>query len=225
MEKRSGVELNMEPQEGGGLKELVLRWFTETQAPLVQHNGNFPDWFQGLATRKEAEELLRDKSMGCFLIRLSNKAFGYILSYKGNDRCRHFVITQNQDGHFIISGDSQTYGSLTELIQHYKVSAIQPFGEYLTSSCNEVRLFLQNTVSSLLVSAPSSLLFMITVGSYNSKVTLVSYEERQLLSFHSGTYKTDSLVTLNLLTERHSAKEQCKPLTRALVDRFHNSST
>lgn len=59
---------------------------------------------------------------------------------RGNDRCRHFVITQNQDGHFIISGDSQTYGSLTELIQHYKVSAIQPFGEYLTSSCNEVRL-------------------------------------------------------------------------------------
>lgn len=52
MEKRSGVELNMEPQEGGGLKELVLRWFTETQAPLVQHNGNFPAWFQGLATRK-----------------------------------------------------------------------------------------------------------------------------------------------------------------------------
>ncbi|XP_006808158.2 uncharacterized protein si:ch211-112g6.4 [Neolamprologus brichardi] len=138
MEKRSGVELNMEPQEGGGLKELVLRWFTETQAPLIQHNGNFPDWFQGLATRKEAEDLLRDKSMGCFLIRLSDKAFGYILSYKGNDRCRHFVITQNQDGHFIISGDSQTYGSLTELIQHYKVSAIQPFGEYLTSSCNEV---------------------------------------------------------------------------------------
>ncbi|XP_030580973.1 SH2 domain-containing protein 7-like [Archocentrus centrarchus] len=136
MEKKSSVELNMEPQEGG-LKELVLRWFTETQTPLIQHNGNFPDWFQGLATRKDAEDLLRDKTMGSFLIRLSDKAIGYILSYKGNDRCRHFVITQNQDGYFVISGDCQTYNSLTELIEHYKVSPIQPFGEYLTSSCKE----------------------------------------------------------------------------------------
>lgn len=51
MEKRPSNDRNMEPQEGG-LKELVLRWFTDTQTPLIQHNGNFPDWFQGLATRK-----------------------------------------------------------------------------------------------------------------------------------------------------------------------------
>lgn len=51
MEKKSGVDLHMEPTEGG-LKELVLRWFTETQAPLILNNGNFPDWFQGFAARK-----------------------------------------------------------------------------------------------------------------------------------------------------------------------------
>ncbi|KAM7405654.1 hypothetical protein PAMP_000088 [Pampus punctatissimus] len=137
MEKKSDVDLQMETSEGG-LKELVLRWFTETQAPLILHNGNSPDWFQGFAARKDAEDLLRDKALGCFLIRLSDKAVGYILSYKGLDRCRHFVITQNQDGLFVISGDCQTYRTLTELIEHYKVSPIQPFGEYLTSSCNEV---------------------------------------------------------------------------------------
>ncbi|XP_030017604.1 hematopoietic SH2 domain-containing protein homolog [Sphaeramia orbicularis] len=136
MEKKSGVELQTEPSEGG-LKELVLRWFTETQAPFMMHNGNFPDWFQGFTTRKDAEDLLRDKALGCFLIRLSDKTIGYILSYKGHDRCRHFVITQNQEGFFIISGDCQTYGSLVELIEHYKVSPIQPFGEYLTSNSYE----------------------------------------------------------------------------------------
>ncbi|TDH17478.1 hypothetical protein EPR50_G00008760 [Perca flavescens] len=134
MEKMSGVDLHMESSEGG-LKELVLKWFTETQALLILNpNGNFPDWFQGFAARKDTEDLLRDKALGCFLIRLSDKAIGYILSYK----CRHFVITQNPDGQFVISGDCQTYGSLTELIEHYKVSPIQPFGEYLTSSCYEV---------------------------------------------------------------------------------------
>nr|XP_019964873.1 PREDICTED: SH2 domain-containing protein 7-like [Paralichthys olivaceus] len=135
MEKMSGVEL----QEQGGLKKLVLRWFTETQAGLILDHGNFPDWFQGFAARKEAEDLLRDKPLGCFLIRLSDKAVGYILSYRGLDRCRHFVITQNPDGQFVISGDCQTHHSLMELIDHYRLSPIQPFGEHLTCSCYEVK--------------------------------------------------------------------------------------
>lgn len=51
MERLSDVELQMETLRGG-LKELVMRWFTESQAALVQVNGSFPDWFQGFATRK-----------------------------------------------------------------------------------------------------------------------------------------------------------------------------
>ena len=31
---------------------------------------------------RDAEDLLRDQTMGCFLIRLSEKIRGYILSYK-----------------------------------------------------------------------------------------------------------------------------------------------
>ncbi|KAM4743628.1 uncharacterized protein FYW61_021942 [Anableps anableps] len=136
MAKKSTVDLETLAAEGG-LKELVLRWFTDTQAPLILQNGNFPNWFQGLAARKEAEDLLSDKALGSFLIRLSDKAIGYILSYKGHDRCRHFVISQNPDGQFVIAGDCQLFGSLTELIEHYKVSPIQPFGEYLKSSCSK----------------------------------------------------------------------------------------
>ncbi|XP_031704644.1 uncharacterized protein LOC116384279 [Anarrhichthys ocellatus] len=137
MEKTSAVDLHMETS-GGGLKELVLRWFTETQAPLLLNDGNFPNWFKGFAARKDTEDLLRDKAPGCFLIRLSDKAIGYILSYKGHDRCRHFVITQNPDGEFVISGDCRTHGGLVELIEHHRVSPIQPFGEYLTSCWLEV---------------------------------------------------------------------------------------
>ncbi|XP_051796533.1 uncharacterized protein sh2d7 [Acanthochromis polyacanthus] len=87
---------------------------------------------------RDAEDLLRDKAVGCFLIRLSDKAVGYILSYRGNDRCRHFVITQSQDGQFAVAGDSETFFSLEQLIHHYRVSPIQPFGEYLTCSCHQV---------------------------------------------------------------------------------------
>lgn len=31
---------------------------------------------------RDAEEILKEKELGCFLIRLSDKAIGYILSYK-----------------------------------------------------------------------------------------------------------------------------------------------
>lgn len=39
---------------------------------------------------------------------------------------------------FIISGDSTTHNSLTELIDHFKTTPIQPFGEYLTSYNTEM---------------------------------------------------------------------------------------
>ncbi|KAM9826351.1 uncharacterized protein sh2d7 isoform 1-T1 [Syngnathus typhle] len=136
METKSSIDLHLESAEGG-LKELVLQWFIGTQAQIILQNGNFPDWFQGFTGRKHAEDLLGDKVLGSFLIRLSDKAIGYILSYKGLDRYRHFVITQNQEELFFISGDCHTFSCIADLIDHYKISPIQPFGEYLTSSCYE----------------------------------------------------------------------------------------
>uniref|UniRef100_A0A673YWH9 SH2 domain-containing protein n=1 Tax=Salmo trutta TaxID=8032 RepID=A0A673YWH9_SALTR len=120
-------------------REMALKWFEETQASLILHEGNFPSWFEGFITRRDAEEMLRDKELGCFLIRLSDKAMGYILSYRGRDRCRHFVINQSKSGQFIVSGDTEEHETLGELIEHYKTSPIEPFREYLTCSCLEVR--------------------------------------------------------------------------------------
>ncbi|KAI4872988.1 hypothetical protein NFI96_023679 [Prochilodus magdalenae] len=117
----------------GGLREQVLKWFVETQASLILCNGNFPIWFHGFISRQEAEDHLRDKSLGCFLIRLSEKASGYILSYKGQDRCRHFVINQTKEGKLVVSGDSIIHNSLPELLDYFKNTPIQPFGEYLVS--------------------------------------------------------------------------------------------
>ncbi|XP_026058546.1 uncharacterized protein LOC113043405 [Carassius auratus] len=135
--EHSQPERDVQESTESRLRELALKWFTETQAPLILHNGNFPEWFQGFISRKDAEEHLRDKELGCFLIRLSDKATGYILSYKGRDRCRHFVINQSKDGRFIVTGDTEMHDSLTSLIEYYKTRPIEPFGEYLTLSCFE----------------------------------------------------------------------------------------
>ncbi|XP_030280695.1 SH2 domain-containing protein 7-like isoform X2 [Sparus aurata] len=121
----------------GRLRELTSKWFIDTQVPLIVHNGFFPTWFVGFVTRKDAEEILREKELGCFLIRLSDKAIGYILSYKGRDRCRHFVINQSEAGQFVVCGDTEGHSTVLGLIEHYKTSPIEPFGEYLTYSCFE----------------------------------------------------------------------------------------
>lgn len=34
------------------LQELALRWFMETQAPIILQNGALPPWFHGFVTRK-----------------------------------------------------------------------------------------------------------------------------------------------------------------------------
>ncbi|KAL6106722.1 sh2d7 [Pungitius sinensis] len=137
MEQREPtVDSHLDGTEGR-LRELASKWFIATQMPLIVHNGFFPTWFLGFITRKEAEDILREKELGCFLIRLSDKAMGYILSYKGGDRCRHFVINQSESGQFVVCGDTEQHDSVADLIEYYKSSPIQPFGEYLASSCFE----------------------------------------------------------------------------------------
>ncbi|XP_067829347.1 SH2 domain-containing protein 7-like [Heptranchias perlo] len=121
----------------GLLKDMALKWFTETQATLILQNGRLPEWFHGFVTRKEAESILRDKDIGHFLIRLSDRAIGYILSYKGSDRCRHFVIQQLKNGRYMIDGSAHTHKSLAALINYYTTGVIQPFGEVLTEPCSQ----------------------------------------------------------------------------------------
>ncbi|XP_004700082.1 SH2 domain-containing protein 7 [Echinops telfairi] len=119
----------------GDLQMLALKWFTETQAPLILQNGILPPWFHGFITRKQSEQLLRDKALGSFLIRLSDRTTGYILSYRGSDRCRHFVINQLPNRRYLISGDTHSHSSLAELVCHYQEEQLEPFGETLAAAC------------------------------------------------------------------------------------------
>ncbi|KYO21336.1 SH2 domain-containing protein 7 isoform C [Alligator mississippiensis] len=127
----------IENQSSELLKDLASKWFMDTQAPLLLQNGTLPEWFHGFITRKQTEDRLTDKDLGCFLIRLSDKAIGYILSYRGKDRCRHFVINYLRNGHYVVSGDTCTHESLADLIEYYQTSEIEPFGENLTTACTQ----------------------------------------------------------------------------------------
>uniref|UniRef100_G3X0P2 SH2 domain-containing protein n=1 Tax=Sarcophilus harrisii TaxID=9305 RepID=G3X0P2_SARHA len=156
---KGAMSTDRESQGVDMLKDIAIQWFMETQAPLILQNGTLPEWFHGFITRKQAEELLRDKPLGCFLIRLSDKAMGYILSYKGYNRCRHFVISQLQNRRYLISGDTCNHATLTDLISYYQGAKIEPFGETLTTACprlQENSLYDAISLNLLLVTQPES---------------------------------------------------------------------
>lgn len=65
------------------LRAHTLLWFERTQLPRLCRPGRpMPRWLHGFATRREAEELLKDKQQGCFLLRLSESKIGFVLSYR-----------------------------------------------------------------------------------------------------------------------------------------------
>ncbi|KAL2080345.1 hypothetical protein ACEWY4_024138 [Coilia grayii] len=122
------------------LRAHTLLWFHRSQLPRLQTQGKpLPRWLHGFATRREAEQLLHDQPLGCFLLRLSESKIGFVLSYRGKDRCRHFIVEEEeggspfgQGGKYVIAGESSRHCSLEELITYYTHNPVGPFDEMLT---------------------------------------------------------------------------------------------
>ncbi|XP_074022392.1 unconventional myosin-VIIa-like [Numenius arquata] len=136
--------LGREEQTGEGVKMrkckrgATLRWFKETQAKKVmQDDGAFPSWLHGMISRREAENLLIDKPLGCFLVRISQSRPGYTLTYRGEGRCRHYMIEMQPNARYVILGEDRAHASLTELVRYHQTVGIQPFMEILTVPCGQ----------------------------------------------------------------------------------------
>lgn len=74
----------------------------------------------GIITRQETEDLLSKSSPGAFLIRVSERIFGYVLSCQSQDGIKHFLIDAT-DNCFMLLGDQIRFGSLGELVEYHKV--------------------------------------------------------------------------------------------------------
>ncbi|XP_029519145.2 uncharacterized protein LOC115131508 isoform X1 [Oncorhynchus nerka] len=132
------------------LRAHTMLWFERTQLPRLRQPGHpLPRWLHGFATRREAEELLKDKQQGCFLIRLSESKIGFVLSYRGKDRCRHFIIEEEEGGRgacYLIAGEESRHRSLQELVSHYTQNPVGPFNEILNTPYDESNESFESTV-------------------------------------------------------------------------------
>ncbi|XP_041373643.1 myosin-IIIb-like [Gigantopelta aegis] len=122
-----------------GTRQATAVWFKETQTNHVidEHSGKFASWFHGIITRRQSEELLKQKIVGCYLIRVSESRFGYTLSFKDVERCRHYMIDQLKNGKFIIKGEPKVHRNLHDIIEYHKKNPISNWDGRLTVPCGQ----------------------------------------------------------------------------------------
>ncbi|XP_064333937.1 SH2 domain-containing protein 2A isoform X1 [Camelus dromedarius] len=121
------------PREGGlSLQAETRAWFQKTQARELLQHGAAPAWFHGFITRREAERLLETKPQGCYLVRFSESAVTFVLTYRGRTCCRHFLLAQLRDGRHVVLGEDSAHARLQDLLRHYTACPLSPYRETLT---------------------------------------------------------------------------------------------
>ncbi|KAJ7324366.1 hypothetical protein JRQ81_017386 [Phrynocephalus forsythii] len=113
-------------------REVIIQWFKEEQLPrragFERNSNTVAPWFHGIITRQEAEELLMNKSEGAFLVRVSEKIWGYALSYRHQSGFKHFLVDASGDYYSFLGVDPNRHATLTDLIDFHK--GYEPCSEY-----------------------------------------------------------------------------------------------
>ncbi|XP_022595390.1 GRB2-related adapter protein 2 isoform X1 [Seriola dumerili] len=82
-----------------------------------------PRWFQENASRNAAEELLRSKDVGDFVIRGSQSSPGdFSISVRHESDVQHFKVLKDNKGQYFLW--SEKFTSLNKLVEFYKTTSI-----------------------------------------------------------------------------------------------------
>ncbi|KFW75689.1 SH2 domain-containing protein 4A [Manacus vitellinus] len=116
-------------------EESIIKWFKEEQFPLragyLKTVDTIAPWFHGILTSKKAEELLDKTVPGSFLIRVSEKIKGYVLSYRSVEGCKHFLIDASGDSYSFLGVDQLQHSTLADLVDYHKDEPITSLGKEL----------------------------------------------------------------------------------------------
>ncbi|XP_038222538.1 SH2 domain-containing protein 4B-like [Zerene cesonia] len=117
-------------------REAVVEWFRTHELPRGVFDENKPvDWFHGITSRSEAEAALRAARAGSFLVRVSERALGYAISYRARDRCKHYLVDAAR-GYRLLGAGQLVHDTLVDLINYHKeVPITESGGELLVTSC------------------------------------------------------------------------------------------
>ncbi|XP_059381356.1 SH2 domain-containing protein 4A-like [Carassius carassius] len=123
-------------------RDHIIRWFKEEQLPLragfQRDQSRIAYWFHGIISREQAEALLNEGEPGDFLVRVSERIFGYVLSYRSSEGIKHLLIDASESCYMLL-GDQIRFSSLTELVEYHEVEPLSSSGaeEYLRHACGQ----------------------------------------------------------------------------------------
>ncbi|XP_030631393.1 SH2 domain-containing protein 4B [Chanos chanos] len=121
-------------------RDSILRWFKEEQRPrragYERNSDTIAPWFHGIISRQESESLLMNASEGSFLVRVSERIWGYTLSYRSATGFKHFLIDASGDYYGFLGVDQNRHATLADLIDFHKEEVITTSGgELLQDPC------------------------------------------------------------------------------------------
>uniref|UniRef100_A0A8D1PTZ8 SH2 domain-containing protein n=1 Tax=Sus scrofa TaxID=9823 RepID=A0A8D1PTZ8_PIG len=123
-------------------REVIVRWFKEEQLPrgagFERNTKSIASWFHGIISREDAEDLLENMAEGAFLVRVSEKIWGYTLSYRLQKGFKHFLVDASGDFYSFLGVDPNRHATLTDLIDFHKEEIITVSGgELLQEPCGQ----------------------------------------------------------------------------------------
>ncbi|XP_071952551.1 SH2 domain-containing protein 4B-like [Antedon mediterranea] len=111
----------------------AIDWYRDVELPkkagfdLIT---NRPDtWMHGPMSRIEVESLLINKDEGTYLVRLSERIWGYTLSVKNKERTKHFLIDASLAGYQFFGTDQIIHRKLKDLVEYHTMTPISELGK------------------------------------------------------------------------------------------------
>ncbi|XP_026318411.1 SH2 domain-containing protein 4B-like [Hyposmocoma kahamanoa] len=123
-------------------REAVVEWFRNQELKRgvgFDENNKPVDWFHGLITRSEAEQILQSKPEGSFLVRLSERVWGYAVSYRCAGHCKHYLVEATAGYRLLPGTGMDSHNTLADLINYHKTVPITETGEILRTACPPAR--------------------------------------------------------------------------------------
>lgn len=114
-------------------RSAIVDWFKRDEWP--RGTGQDPKtrmpapWFHGIISRDQAEILLQDKPGGSFLVRVSERIWGYTVSYVvGDGTFKHFLVERIPEGYQFLGTNQVVHDQLFDLVSYHETAPITTKG-------------------------------------------------------------------------------------------------
>ncbi|KRX91413.1 SH2 domain-containing protein 4B [Trichinella pseudospiralis] len=130
-EKPANVSARMDPSQLS--RSAILQWYRTEEFPraagVEMDRRTFAFWFHGILNRSDAERLLHAKQVGAYLVRISEKICGYVLSYQAGFKVKHFMVLSFKEGYHFVGSKQIVHSSLNSLIEYHQKIPISENGQ------------------------------------------------------------------------------------------------